>query len=573
METFNFNLFLNLVLPLQEGYMPGGTDVTQEPELLLSSLSLLGYAIPLEGSVMVFFLLLGVYILGRNIRLSPQEKVHAAISMGHWVHLPLILIRNILEEIVTGGVPGETCRMLESVLEYAECAIVYNQNIIELDRMGWKKMTEASTTEVEIHRYLHMTLVRCRSYASSHHVRLEISHSKGQTGCRLNESFMAVALQQLLDKMIDITAPGGCIYLTISHNMEFWKLHVTNDKQMKKGPAVSMFHQLTSGRLRTVRKIIRLHGGKMTIRRYGKSATCRIVVPTSCCNQKKMESNSDIFFRKWMGQSGVTDYSGKECISIEGKCPYVLLVMADNIFGDYLQTTLSKEFKISFQETLDIQLLASAREKPDAIIIDENVNGICGDELCSRIKAEEMTAFIPVILLVEDSDGKSYLSHAKSGANRLEPRTISICRLKTDIHMLINSYMLLCKQVDNFSADTAHMLHKIKGESDDNLSFLNKVRQLIEENLAMQGYTIDMLCAGMGMSRTSFYNKMKELTGKYPMEYMLTFKMERAKVLLASGQYNVTETAEMLGYCDSKYFSKKFKDFYHVSPTKFMKGE
>ena len=82
-----------------------------------------------------------------------------------------------------------------------------------------------------------------------------------------------------------------------------------------------------------------------------------------------------------------------------------------------------------------------------------------------------------------------------------------------------------------------------------------------------------MLCAGMGMSRTSFYNKMKELTGKYPMEYMLTFKMERAKVLLASGQYNVTETAEMLGYCDSKYFSKKFKDFYHVSPTKFMKGE
>ena len=139
--------------------------------------------------------------------------------------------------------------------------------------------------------------------------------------------------------------------------------------------------------------------------------------------------------------------------------------------------------------------------------------------------------------------------------------------------MLINSCMLLCRKADYFSADTEHILHKIKGETDENLSFLNKVRQLIEENLAMQGYTIDMLCAGMGMSRTSFYNKMKELTGKYPMEYMLTFKMERAKVLLASGQYNVTETAEMLGYCDSKYFSKKFKDFYHVSPTKFIKGE
>ena len=75
METFNFNLFLNLVLPLQEGYMPGGTDVTQEPELLLSSLSLLGYAIPLEGSVMVFFLLLGVYILGTQYQaISTRES-------------------------------------------------------------------------------------------------------------------------------------------------------------------------------------------------------------------------------------------------------------------------------------------------------------------------------------------------------------------------------------------------------------------------------------------------------------------------------------------------------------------
>jgi len=87
----------------------------------------------------------------------------------------------------------------------------------------------------------------------------------------------------------------------------------------------------------------------------------------------------------------------------------------------------------------------------------------------------------------------------------------------------------------------------------------------------MEGYTIEMLSASMGMSRTSFYNKMKEVTGKPPVEYMLTFKMERAKTLLASGRYNVTEIAGMLGYCDDKYFGKKFKSFYHVCPTKFIK--
>ena len=129
----------------------------------------------------------------------------------------------------------------------------------------------------------------------------------------------------------------------------------------------------------------------------------------------------------------------------------------------------------------------------------------------------------------------------------------------------------MCKRANRILADTVHVLPQTIENEKDNLLFITKVRKLIEENLATQGYTIDDLCAGMGMSRTSFYYKMKELTGKYPMEYVLTFKMERAKNLLASGRYNVTEVAEMLGYCDAKYFGRKFKAFYHICPTKIIK--
>lgn len=253
--------------------------------------------------------------------------------------------------------------------------------------------------------------------------------------------------------------------------------------------------------------------------------------------------------------------------------PKILLVMTDNMFGSYLQAALSAEFNISIRENLDIPELSATEEKPDAIVIDENVNGTCGDELCSRIKADEMTAAIPVILLMEHDDSRSYLAHAESGADRLEPRTISICRLRTDICMLISSCATMCKRANRILADTVHMLPQTIEKEENNLLFIAKVRKLVEENLATQGYTINSLCTEMGMSRTSFYNRMKELTGKYPMEYVLTFKMERAKMLLASRQYNVTEVAEMLGYCDAKYFGKRFKAFYHTCPTKFIKKE
>ena len=120
------------------------------------------------------------------------------------------------------------------------------------------------------------------------------------------------------------------------------------------------------------------------------------------------------------------------------------------MLGGYLQSTLSGEFSISVLDTFDMKLLTSIRHSPDTIIIDENVNGVCGDEICSCIKSEEKTADIPVILLVGCGYNESYLSYIGSGADRLEARTVSICRLKADIHMLIGScefYNLIYKQL------------------------------------------------------------------------------------------------------------------------------
>lgn len=264
-------------------------------------------------------------------------------------------------------------------------------------------------------------------------------------------------------------------------------------------------------------------------------------------------------------------YKEKEDIPTTKDIPHVLLVMADNRFGDYLKTALSGEFDILLQKKLDIPALTTINKKPDAIIIDENVDGTCGDELCLRIKTEETIAAIPVILLIEYNDDKSYISHAASKADRLEPRTTDIYRLRTDIHMLINSYLFLAKRTNRMLANTTHMLPEAMEKDEDNLIFINKVRELLENNLSTEGYTIDMLCSTMGMSRTVFYHKIKEVTGRPPVEYMLTFKMERAKMLLKSGRHSIAEIADMLGYCDAKYFGRKFKDYYHICPTGYLK--
>ena len=266
----------------------------------------------------------------------------------------------------------------------------------------------------------------------------------------------------------------------------------------------------------------------------------------------------------------VSNFAGTECPSAANH-PNILLIMQDTLFRSHLQTALCGEFNTTFRETLDMPELMYGKEKPDAIIIDETVNGICGDALCSCIRDEETTADIPLVLLVNNDDNWSYHSHAGSGADRLELRTVSVCRLKTDLHMLIDRRLFQRKRVNLKLAEKTHVLSKAVEKDDSGLFFISKVRDLLENNLATEGYTIDTLCADMGMSRTNFYNRMKQLTGKSPMEYMLYFKMEKAKHLLASGQYSITEISEILGYCDAKYFGKRFKTFYHTCPTGYLK--
>ena len=99
-------------------------------------------------------------------------------------------------------------------------------------------------------------------------------------------------------------------------------------------------------------------------------------------------------------------------------------------------------------------------------------------------------------------------------------------------------------------------------------------KALIEllNNKPLDLITIKELAKKAEISRTAFYNKIREITGNPPENYINSFKMDKALKLLASQQYSISDIAGILGYCDAKYFGKKFKDFYHVCPSDYIKS-
>ena len=252
--------------------------------------------------------------------------------------------------------------------------------------------------------------------------------------------------------------------------------------------------------------------------------------------------------------------------------PLVILADNDKGFKDYLEKRLSECFVVrSFddgQEALEV----ICEEYPDLVICDIMLKGMSGEELSSKLKTSRDTSFIPVILMGAHIDVKRREKRCSSQADLFVCKPFNLEDLKVEISILINNSRFLRKT----------FLQKVFGEDfltkpmeraqqDANLAFLNEVKLYIMENMDKEDLTVDDIASRMCMSRTTFYNKWKLLTGEAPKYLISRIRMEKARELLERGKFSVTMVAEMVGMRNLKNFRGRYKEYFGKTPKEFMK--
>lgn len=252
--------------------------------------------------------------------------------------------------------------------------------------------------------------------------------------------------------------------------------------------------------------------------------------------------------------------------------PLVILADNDKGFKDYLEKRLSECFVVrSFddgQEALEV----ICEEYPDLVICDIMLKGMSGEELSSKLKTSRDTSFIPVILMGAHIDVKRREKRCSSQVDLFVCKPFNLEDLKVEISILINNSRFLRKT----------FLQKVFGEDfltkpmeraqqDANLAFLNEVKLYIMENMDKEDLTVDDIASRMCMSRTTFYNKWKLLTGEAPKYLISRIRMEKARELLESGKFSVTMVAEMVGMRNLKNFRGRYKEYFGKTPKEFMK--
>lgn len=117
-------------------------------------------------------------------------------------------------------------------------------------------------------------------------------------------------------------------------------------------------------------------------------------------------------------------------------------------------------------------------------------------------------------------------------------------------------------------------------EKEYNLSYVGKGKQVliapaveyIHKNYTNRPISIDSLAKSCGITPEYFRSIFKNHFGTSPLKYINNLKIERAKELISSGLYSISDAATLSGFADPSVFSREFKKAASVSPSKYTEN-
>jgi len=245
----------------------------------------------------------------------------------------------------------------------------------------------------------------------------------------------------------------------------------------------------------------------------------------------------------------------------------IMVVEDDEDVREFLVSQLSEYFTVSSADNGAEGLKKIAESQPNVIVSDVMMPEIDGFELTKRIKNGVDTSHIPVILLTAHSSEQHLLEGVKMGADDYITKPFSIEYLFTRIVKLIEQR----EKLQQLFMSEPGLKQLNANFTDRDKVFLNKLHDVIEKNMANAEFTIDDFAQDMSMARTTFFKKVKGLTGYSPNEYLRIIKMKKAAELLLTTDLNVSEISYQIGINDQFYFSKSFKSQFGVSPSHYRK--
>lgn len=247
-----------------------------------------------------------------------------------------------------------------------------------------------------------------------------------------------------------------------------------------------------------------------------------------------------------------------------------ILVVEDNVeLRNFIVGALQSKYIVVEASNGEEAIEKGLDVVPDIIISDILMPKMNGLELARKIKENINLSHIPIILLTAKTDIESKLDALKKGVDDYITKPFSINYLEARIENILKTREQLQEYFRSTMNSGSITLSKPNITNLDEI-FLDKTIQYLEQHYDNSEMNIDDLAAGAGVSRSSFFKKIKSLTGLAPIDFIREFRLQKAIQIIEAGETNVGQIAYYVGINDTRYFSKCFKQKYGMNPSEYI---
>lgn len=251
----------------------------------------------------------------------------------------------------------------------------------------------------------------------------------------------------------------------------------------------------------------------------------------------------------------------------ESERPILLVVEDSPDLVEYLSAILKNEYHLEIAANGHEGLKKAFEFIPDIILSDVMMPEMDGITMLEKLKTDQRTSHIPVVMLTAKVDVASRLIGLERGADDYLAKPFNEDELHVRLKKLVELRKILRQRYASMDSLPKTEDKAIKAED----AFMLKVRSIMESHLDNDQFGIHELCKEIGMSRAQLYRKFKSLTDKTVNEYLMKFRLFKAKELLLHTELNVSEVAYEVGFKNLSHFSRAFRDAFGINPSSLRK--
>ncbi|NQV01425.1 MAG: response regulator, partial [Bacteroidia bacterium] len=256
--------------------------------------------------------------------------------------------------------------------------------------------------------------------------------------------------------------------------------------------------------------------------------------------------------------------------------PVILIVEDNSDLRAYIRGYLDESYHITEARDGVEGFEKAIKEVPDLILSDVMMPGMDGFELCEKLKSDERTSHIPVILLTARAAPESKLEGLETGADDFLTKPFDPDELHIRIRNLISGRKRLRERYLR-EMGIKDLSKKEKSGKKELVSldqkFLIRARGIVEKYLSDETFDIPRFSDEMHLSRTQVHRKLKALVDQSASEFIRTIRITYAAKLLEHKTGNISEIALEVGFSNPAYFAECFKKQFGILPSEFIKNK